>query len=232
MSKKGVVFEKGDPVERLSSEGPLDQNLGITVDHNDLDTVLLGGVVDEHDIFKRCPAKGTIDCDRGPADRSIEHCLSDLPSFMRDLLLCADGDELRQLDGGPRSDRFCVQDAHWLENPEQLAWSSALLAQLKARLNAVTYFLNDPSAADFTGTLSPEERKAIAERARSLSVELRDSAVAEMGVSRRGGEERYRQAVELTKERFLRSVVTQEDAVNGGGLTEAEVNELFEEVQS
>jgi len=65
-----------------------------------------------------------------------------------------DGNEAISFVGGARTDQYCIQDAEWLENPERLIWQSALLSQLKAKHNAVTYFLNDPSAIDFTGKLS------------------------------------------------------------------------------
>jgi len=51
-----------------------------------------------------------------------------------------------------------------------------------------------------------------------------------MSEQRRLGLNRYQQTVNDTEERFLRYVVTQEDAIKSGGLTEDEVKKLVEEV--
>jgi hypothetical protein len=122
-----------------------------------------------------------------------------------------------------------VADAKWIDDSRELIWKSALLAQLQAKHNAMTHFLNDPSVANFAKKMSEEDKKLVAQRARQLAAELQDTALNEITGAVGDASAKLKESVMKTKERFLRYVVTQEDAIKQGGLTEAEVNELFEE---
>jgi hypothetical protein len=229
MSPKGVRIEKGEPVERMASEGPLDQNLGISIDENQANVVFLDSVTDENDVFNRCPVVGDIDCEKGLEGKSIRSALEGVEIALSNLYLNPTGTSLADYGSGPTTDKFGVTDGKWIDEPHQLIWKSALLAQLQAKHNALAHFLNDPSVADFGKTMSDEERKLVAQRARQLAAELQDAALNEICDDVDGAGEKLKQSVASTKERFLRYVVTQEDAIKEGGLTESEVDELFEE---
>jgi len=229
MAPKGVRYEKEEPVEQMSGEGALDQMLGITVDGNQKSMVFLDSVTDENDVFERCPVVGDIDVDKGPEGKSIKKALEEAPQAIRDVYLDSSGAGLTEYGSGPATDRFAVGDAKWIDNPEELIWKSALLAQLQAKHNAVAQFLTDPALLEFAKNLSEEDRKLVAQRARQLAAELQDAALNDMANSTHEQNENLKRSVMETKERFLRYVVTQEDAIKEGGLTESEVNELFEE---
>lgn len=229
MPKRGVHIEKGEPVERMSSEGPLDQNLSINIDDNEKGIVFLDSVTDENDVFARCPVTGEIDGDKGPEEEKISEILGKVPYVTRDIYLNSSGEGLSEYGSGTITDKFAVTDAKWIDNPQQLIWRSALLGQIQAKHNAMAHFLNDPSVANFSGKMSDEDKKLVAQRARQLAAELQDAALSEMAEDLGSASEKLKQSVMMTKERFLRYVVTQEDAIKAGGLTESEVNELFEE---
>jgi hypothetical protein len=228
MSRKGVHIEKGEPVERLNTEGPLDQNLTISVDHGEKDIVFLDSVTDENDVFERCPVIGEIDGDKITDDRAIRHEMEEAGRICRNIYLNPSGKGLEDFGSGVFVDKFAVSDAKWIDSPEELAWKSALLAQLQAKHNAVTHFLNDPSVTNFSGQMTDEDKRAVAQRARQLAAELQDAALNEIQEAVAGSQARLRHSVQKTKERLLRYVVTQEDAIKKGGLTESEVNELFD----
>ena len=126
------------------------------------------------------------------------------------------------------TDRFAVDDSKWMDDPKELIWRSALLAQLQAKLNAVTHFVKDPAALDFGGSMSDEDKKTVAQRARQLAAELQDEGLNEIDGKTDNSLSTFRDAVEETKERFMRYTVTTDDAIEEGGLTEAEVEELFQ----
>ncbi len=229
MSPKGVRIEKGEPVERMSSEGPLDQNLAMSIDDDQASVVFLDSVADENDIFKRSPVIGNVDGDKKLEGKSINETLSGEEYLARGVFINPGGGNLAGLGSGQTVDKFSVTDASWMDNPDELIWKSALLAQLKSKMNAVEHFLNDPAVANFAGKMSEEDRKLVAQRARQLAAELQDEALNEMNESLGAASEAEKQAVMKTKERFFRYVVRDEDAIKAGGLTESEVNELFEE---
>jgi hypothetical protein len=230
MSPKGVHIEKGEPVERMSNEGPLDQNLGISIDDNHKSLVFLDSVTDENDVFDRCPVIGQIDGDKaGGGGKSIKKVLDETPYAAQEIYLNPSGEGLAELGAGPVVDRFAVGDANWIDNTQDLIWKSALLAQLQAKHNAVTHFVTDPAVADFAKKMSAEDKKIVAQRARQLAAELQDAALSEISGAVNEAGDRLKESVTKTKQRFLRYVVTQEDAIKEGGLTESEVNELFEE---
>jgi hypothetical protein len=227
MAKKGVRIEKGDPVEQMSSEGPLDQNLGISIDDNQSDVVFLDSVTDEDDVFKRSPVMGDIDGDKALGGKSIGQTLGEAEYLKRNVYINPSGGSLSDLSGQV-VDKFGVADASWMDNTEELIWKSALLAQLKAKQNAIEHFLNDPAVANFAGNMSEEDKKLVAQRARQLAAELQDEALNEMTESTESAIDKQKESVMKTKARFLKYVVTDEDAIKEGGLTESEVNELFE----
>jgi len=231
MAKKGVHVIKGEPVERLSSEGPLDQNLGVSIDHNDSNTIFLESVSDIGDVFERCPAIGVVDCNRGPAGKSMEQSLEGIADSAGDLYLDSEGGDLKAYSEGARTDRYCITDGDWMDNPAELAWQTPLLAQLQARFNAITHYLSDPAVANFAGRMTDEERREVAARAIALSKQLREEGWTHVQAKREGGVDQYRRSATDTKKRFMTYVVTRDDAIKSGGLSEQEVSQFFEEVQ-
>lgn len=225
--KVGAHVVKGDAVEKLSSEGPLDQNLGISVDENMSDTVFLGSVLDENDIFQRCPALGNIDFSADLGGQSLKSILEGSDYVTNNIFLNPTGEGFNKFSD-VSTDRYAVADAKWMDDPDELIWKVPLLAQLQAKLNAVTHFLNDPSAVDFEGSMSDEEKKIVAMRARELAASLQDEALNEIDSATVEANEQLRNSVAATKERFMEYTVTTQEAKQEGGLTEDEVNELFQ----
>jgi hypothetical protein len=223
----GAHIKKGEAVEKLSTEGPLDQNLGISVDENMSDCVFLGSVLDENDLFKRCPALGSIDFENNLGGKTLKAILENSEYVTENMFLNPTGDGFTRFSE-VATDRYAVSDAKWMDDPEALIWRSPLLAQLQAKLNAVTHFLNDPSAVDFEGSMSDEEKKIVAQRARELAASLQDEALNAIDAETEEARNRLRDSVENSKERFMEYTVTTEEARQEGGLTEDEVNELFQ----
>lgn len=224
--KVGVTIKKGDPVEKLSSEGALDQNLGIWVDDNMADTVFLDSVRDENDIFSRCPSTGTIDFNKTMGDNNVEGLLGKNEYVTDSMLLNPSGDGFTNMKN-VGTDRFAVADAKWMDDPDELIWKSPMTAQLQAKFNAISHFLADPSAVDFEGSMSDEEKKIVAQRARELAASLQDQALNEIDSATEEAVATAKEAVLDTKDRFLQYTVTTKEAVDAGGLTEDDVNELF-----
>ena len=223
----GAHIKKGDPVEKLSSEGPLDQNLGIGIDENMQNVVLLENVRDENDIFERCPVTGNLDFTKELGNDTIKNLLSEIGYVTENILLNPTGDGFTPMSE-VGSDRFAVSDAKWMENPGELIWKSPLLAQLQAKLNALTHFMNDPSAVDFQGSMSEEQRQLVIQRARELADSLQDEALHHINDETEKANESLKDSIMSTKERFMEYTVTSSDAIQAGGLTENEVNELFQ----
>ncbi len=223
----GAHIVKGDAVEKLSSEGPLDQNLGIAVDDHMTDCVFLGSVLDENDIFKRCPTLGNIDFTKELGGESLKKILEGSDYITDNIFLNPQGDGFGKF-GEAGTDRYAVSDAKWMDDPEELIWKSPLLAQLQAKLNAVTHFLNDPSAVDFEGSMSDEEKKIVAQRARELAASLQDEALNMIDAETEDAKGQLRETIAATKDRFMEYTVTTQEAKAEGGLTEDEVNELFQ----
>lgn len=226
-SKKGAHIIKGDPVARAAKEGALDQNINIGVDEGMADMVLLESVKDENDIFARCPLTGSLDFNKELGKDTLKAILEKLSEYTDNVFLNPTGEGFNALSEVV-ADRFAVDDAKWIDDPKDLIWRSALLAQLQAKLNAVTHFVKDPAALDFGGSMSDEDKKIVAQRARQLAAELQDEALNEIDGKTDEAVARLRQAVENTKDRFMAYTVTTEDAIQEGGLTEDEVNELFQ----
>jgi hypothetical protein len=225
--KKGAQIIKGDPVERAAEEGALDQNINIGVDEGMADMVLLDSVKDENDIFARCPVTGSLDFSKQLGKDTIKALLEKLSDYTGNVFLNPTGEGFIAVSEAI-ADRFSVDDSKWMDDPKELIWRSALLAQLQAKLNAVTHFVKDPAALDFVGSMSDDEKKVVAQRARQLAAELQDEALNEVDSKTDEDNTRLRQAVENTKDRFMRYTVTTEDAIQEGGLTEGDVNELFQ----
>lgn len=225
--KKGVHILKGDPVEKAVEEGALDQNINVSVDEGMQNMVLLENVKDENDVFKRCPVTGTLDFNKQIGDATIKDLLEKLSEFTGNVFLNPTGEGFKALSEVV-ADRFAVDDSKWIDDPKELIWRSALLAQLQAKLNAVTHFLKDPAALDSGGSMSDEDKKIVAQRARQLAAELQDEALNEMDGKTDEANNSLNQSVEETKNRFMRYTVTTEEAKQEGGLTEDEVNELFQ----
>ena len=225
--KKGAQIIKGDPVERAAEEGALDQNVNIGVDDGMSDMVLLDSVKDENDIFSRCPVSGSLDFAKQLGNDTIKALLEKLAEYTGNVFLNPTGEGFNALSEVV-ADRFTVDDAKWMDDPKELIWRSALLAQLQAKLNAVTHFVKDPSALDFGGSMSDEDKKIVAQRARQLAAELQDEALNEIDGKTEEATTRLQRAVENTKDRFMRYTVTTDDAIQEGGLTESDVNELFQ----
>ena len=226
-AKKGAQIIKGDPVERAAEEGALDQNINIGVDDGMSDMVLLDSVKDENDIFSRCPVSGSLDFAKQLGNDTIKALLEKLAEYTGNVFLNPTGEGFNALSEVV-ADRFTVDDAKWMDDPKELIWRSALLAQLQAKLNAVTHFVKDPSALDFGGSMSDEDKKIVTQRARQLAAELQDEALNEIDGKTEEAVGRLRRAVENTKDRFMRYTVTTDDAIQEGGLTESDVNELFQ----
>lgn len=226
-AKKGAQILKGDPVEKAAEEGALDQNINVGVDEGMSDMVLLNSVKDENDIFARCPVTGSLDFDKQLGKDTIKALLEKLSDYTGNVFLNPTGEGFKALSEVV-ADRFSVDDSKWIDDPKELIWRSALLAQLQAKLNAVTHFVKDPAALDFGGSMSEEDKKIVAQRARQLAAELQDDALNEIDGKTDEANARLRQAVENTKDRFMRYTVTTEEAKQEGGLTEDEVNELFQ----
>ena len=226
-AKKGAQIIKGDPVERAAEEGALDQNVNIGVDDGMSDMVLLDSVKDENDIFSRCPVSGSLDFAKQLGNDTIKALLEKLAEYTDNVFLNPTGEGFNALSEVV-ADRFTVDDAKWMDDPKELIWRSALLAQLQAKLNAVTHFVKDPSALDFGGSMSDEDKKIVAQRARQLAAELQDEALNEIDGKTEEATTRLQRAVENTKDRFMRYTVTTDDAIQEGGLTESDVNELFQ----
>jgi hypothetical protein len=225
--KVGAHIKKGEAVEKLSTEGPLDQNLGINVDENMTDCVFLGSVLNEDDLFKRCPALGSIDFASELGGKNLKSILENSDYVTDNMFLNPTGEGFNRFSD-VATDRYAVGDSKWIDDPEELIWKSPLLAQLQAKLNAVTHFLNDPSAVDFEGSMSDEEKKVVAQRARELAASLQDEALNAIDAATEDAKARLRDSVENTKERFMEYTVTTQEAKAEGGLTEDEVNELFQ----
>ena len=225
--KVGARVVKGDPVEKLSSEGPLDQNLGISIDDNMSDPVFLDSVRDENDVFKRCPVLGNIDFAKELGKETIKSILEQAEYITENIYLNPTGEGFKAFSE-VAMDRFAVADAKWIEDPEELIWKSPLLAQLQAKLNAVTHFLNDPAAVDFEGSMSDEEKQIVAQRARELAAMLQDEALNEIDAKADEAVSMLRNSITRTKGRLMKYTVTSEEAKSMGGLTEDEVNELFQ----
>lgn len=226
-AKKGAQIIKGDPVERAAEEGALDQNINIGVDEGLGDMVLLDSVKDENDIFARCPVTGSLDFAKQLGKDTMKALLEKLTDYTGNVFLNPTGEGFIALSEAI-ADRFSVDNAKWIDDPKELIWRSALLAQLQAKLNAVTHFVKDPAALDFGGSMSDEDKKIVAQRARQLAAELQDEALNKIDGGTDGDYKSLRQAVENTKDRFMRYTVTTDDAIQEGGLTEGDVNELFQ----
>ncbi len=76
--------------------------------------------------------------------------------------------------------------------------------------------------------MSDEEKKIVAQRARELAASLQDEAINQIDSDTEEAKAQLRESVERTKDRFMEYTVTTEEAKQEGGLTEDEVNELFQ----
>jgi len=226
-NKVGVHIKPSEPVKKLSSEGPLDQMLGVQVDDNMTDIVYLDSVLNEHDLFERCPVVGNLDFDKKVGGKSLNDLLGDDAFLTEDLFMNPTGNGLQQF-GDVAQDRYGVSDAKWMDDPGELVWKSPLMAQLQAKHNAITHFINDPGAVDFTGEMSDEEKTMVANRARELAAELKDSALNEIDSVADEAKAALHDSVKKTKERFMRYVISTPEAKAAGGLTEDEVLSLFQ----
>jgi hypothetical protein len=225
----GAIIVKGDPVERVASEGALDQMLGVSIDENQNSVIFLDSVKDENDVFERSPITGQIDCAKELSGKTISGNLSDLPYLTRDMYVNGVGNALVDYDNSQKLDKFAVSDARWIDSPEELKWKSALLSQLEAKSIAITHFLNDPSNIGLSKGITEEEKKLVARRALQLAAELQDEALNEISKDIGEANNSLQHSLSESRERFLRYTVDTQEEIRRGGLTKAEVNELFEE---
>ncbi len=227
-SKKeiGVHFTPDHPVERLGSEGPLDQILGIHVDDNMDAPLLLADLSSVADLLKKCPGLGEIDLEADVDGESIREILAGEGYITADLAVNPDGASLSSF-GDTNRDRFGVDDVGWLQDPKELIWKSALLAQLQAKYNALSHFLNGASAVDFGESLTPEERQAVAQRARQLAAELKDDALGEIGTRLQDADQAMRESRARTYNELKKWTVTNAKAIAAGGLSQDELDRLF-----
>ncbi len=225
--KIGAHIMPAEPVKKQASEGPLDQMVGIHVDENMSSPVFLDSVLNENDLLSRCPVLGNVDFDKKLGGKSLKEVLAGEAYVTDDLCLNPSGQGLQKF-AEVAQDRFGVRDAKWIDDPKELIWKSPLMAQLQAKYNAITHFLNDPGAVDFAGTMSDAEKTVVAQRARELAARLKDQALNEIDTASQGAAEQLRQSVGRTKERFMAYVVSREEAKQQGGLTEEEVSDLFQ----
>jgi hypothetical protein len=225
--KVGAHIKPSEPVKKIASEGPLDQMMGIHIDDNMTDPVFLQSVLNENDLFSRCPVIGNIDFDKNVGGKSLKDHLGGEDYVTDNLFLNPSGEGLQKFSEVVQ-DRFGVTDAKWLDDPNELIWKTPLLAQLQAKYNAITHFLNDPGAVDFEGAMSDEEKAVVAQRARELAARLKDQALNEIDRGAGEAQSKLRESVTQTKSRFSSYVVTREEAKAEGGLTEEEVSDLFQ----
>lgn len=225
--KIGAHITPSEPVKKLASEGPLDQMMGLHVDENMTDPVFLDSVLNENDLFARCPVLGALDFDTKVGGKSLKEILGEEGYVIEDLFLNPSGEGLQRF-AEVAQDRYGVTDAKWMDDPGQLIWKTPLLAQLQAKYNAITHFLNDPSAVDFQGAMTDEERAVVAQRARELAARLKDDALNEIDSAADDAKAALKESVSKTRERFMTYVVTRQEAKDAGGLTEEEVNSLFQ----
>lgn len=225
--KIGAHIKPSEPVTKLASEGPLDQMMGIHVDDNMTDPVFLMSVLNENDLFQRCPSLGNVDFDKKVGGKSLKDLLGDEGYVTDNLFLNPSGEGLQKFDEVVQ-DRYGVTDAKWMDDPEELIWKTPLLAQLQAKYNAITHFLNDPGAVDFEGVMSDEEKAVVAQRARELAARLKDQALNEIDQTADEAARNLRESVNKTKQRFSGYVVTREEAKAKGGITEDEIADLFQ----
>jgi len=96
-------------------------------------------------------------------------------------------------------DRYGVTDAKWIDDPDELIWSTPLMAQLQAKYNAITHFINDPGAVDFLGEMSDEDKALVAQRARELAARLKDDALNDIDSKADEAGASLKNSVEFTK---------------------------------
>jgi len=226
----GVKFV-GQPVEKVETEGALDHMLGVSIDEHQGSMIFLDSIRDENDVFERCPVIGQIDTTKELDGKSIKDVLKETPHLRREVLLNPTGKELVDYDSGPTVDKFAVSDAKWMRDdaPEELVWKSALLAQLQAKKNAIEHFLADAAAVNFSGKMTEEDRKLVAQRARQLAAELQDAALNEIRANLDTSLEKHREGWKNTKEQWKKYVVKDKEAIEKGGLKEEEVDKFFPE---
>ena len=169
----------------------------------------------------------TLDFEKKLGGNSLKGLLEDFDYLTENVFLNPTGEGFANFKD-VATDRYGVSDAKWMDDPEELIWKTPLLAQLQAKLNAVTHFLNDPAAVDFEGSMSDEEKKIVAQRARQLAASLQDEALNEVNETTENAAAQLRESIEATRDRFMEYTVASEEAKQEGGLTEDEVNELFQ----
>ena len=76
--------------------------------------------------------------------------------------------------------------------------------------------------------MSDDEKKIVAQRARELAASLQDEALNMIDAETEGAKENLRDSIAASKDRFMEYTVTTQEAKAEGGLTEDEVNELFQ----
>jgi len=222
-----VRIKDSDRIELAKGEEPHDQQLSIFVDENLKGPILLDSVLNEEDMISRCPVDGTIDFTNELGGDSIKALLEDLPDVTEDIEIDPNGEGVETY-GKAYSDRFAVSDAKWLKNKkslEMLIWKSAILAQIKAKLNAIDYFKS--SAIDLNKIVSEEEKAMVAERARELSKDLIDLALAELQNKNTEAINARKESRKKTEDYLDRFCVTDKEAIEKGGLTKTEVKGLF-----
>lgn len=209
---------------RSSMEGPLDQCLCVFADKNIQDTVVLDQITSEADLFEQAPVVGNLKLDKATGPVSISDSLNGHSAITSELRVIS-GDMQSAGFETSKGDAFAVSDTKWLKDPGELAWSSILLAQLQAKLNAISQLISEP--VDLRKLPDQAMRDAVAIVAKELAEEIRDSALTELQNDISKQVERRKHAVADTKTKLSAWVVTDKEAIKAGGLTAGEVNELF-----
>ncbi|MBN2292503.1 MAG: hypothetical protein JXM70_08770, partial [Pirellulales bacterium] len=122
-------------------------------------------------------------------------------------------------------------DVGWLSDPEELIWKSPLLAQIQAKYNALSHFLNSAGAVDFADSLDEDQRRLVAERARQLAAELKDDALGEINAEIEEHMAAKEKSISSSYSHFNRFVVSRKEDIEKGGLTQDELDGLFPGVE-
>lgn len=223
-SEFGAHIMPREPVKPVDKEGPIDHAVAVHIDPDMTAPVLIEGVRNAADLFQRCPATGTIDFDELMDDASIASLLAEDP-YVKDGIHKDPSGNMPLGDTG--TDSYAVNDAAWVDDPAELIWRSPVMAQLQAKLLAVTHYLNDAGAVDFRGSLSDEERRVVTARARDLSNKLKRIALQEITSANEAAQEQAQAAVRESRKRFGKYVVTKKEDIDAGGLTSAELQTLY-----
>lgn len=169
-----LVFET---IDTIDDEGDVDRAYIIFADENVQDVVLLPEVRSDQDFLEKSPVVGQIDLEKVLGESSITETLTELPEGGADIHVSPDGKDIRPLTESG-FDTFAVSSTEWLDDPQELAWSSMLLSKLQARIHALTDRIQNPVNLAKVGEKETREQTALA--ALQWAQELEDDALAEL----------------------------------------------------